>query len=158
MQYTNGNPGKESRNVSIGIDRSLGATYKELAEKHDLSTKHISRILNDSEIRDIVETGTRHMVSYLPIALSRFYDVLQDPENSDHYKAIKDNLQAAGILPSHTSNVTINNILAINSGPQQDQVERIQELIQVRHAIDIRGNDEIIDITPVDSGNIDGAG
>ena len=111
MQYTNGNPGKVSRNVSIGTDRSLGATYTELANKYSLSPKHIGRILNDSEIRDVVETGTRHMVSYLPIALSRFYDVLQDPTNSDHYKAIKDNLQATGILPAHASSVTINSIV-----------------------------------------------
>ena len=151
MQYTNGNPGKESRNVAIGTDRALGATYNELAEKYNLSSKHISRILNDSEVKDIVETCSRLNAAYTPLALSRFYDILDDPKHSDHYKAIKDNLQSTGILPSHTQSQTIINIINQNNTIVEDprllaMMKRYSQ--EAVTDVDLGLDEDIIDVEP----------
>ena len=138
MQYTNGNPGKAERNVSIGTDRAIGATYQELSAKYNLSQAHISRILNDADIKDVVETGSRIMVSYMPLALDKFYSILIDSDHSDHYKAIKDNLQATGILPSHTLNQTIVNIF--------NQTNNIVADPTVLKSIQRYASDDVIDL------------
>lgn len=100
------------RNVSIAQARLAGATYKELEEQFSISQAHISRILNDDEIKDVIETGTKHLVTMVPRAMHNYQRFL-DPEYDDksiHYKASKDCLQTTGILASHTQSQTINNI------------------------------------------------
>ena len=151
MQNTNGNPAKAERNVSIGTDRALGATYRELSAKYDLSQAHISRILNDQDIKEVVETGSRIMASYMPIALDKFYNILQDPDNSDHYKAISDNLKATGILPSHTQAQTIINIINQNNTIIQDpkllnMMKRYSD--ESVTDVDLGLEEDIIDIDP----------
>jgi predicted transcriptional regulator len=125
------------RNVTIAQDRLNGATYRELASQHDVSKTTIYRVLNDPEIKDVIDTGTREIISRVPLAIARYDAILNNPEHSDHYKSIKDCLTTTGIFPSHTSNVTINNILNVTSGPSVEQIDRIQELLEARQAIDI---------------------
>ena len=149
MNYTGNNPAKVERNVSIADDRLAGATYRELSEAYQLSQAHISRILNDKEIREVLDTGTRLLVSRVPTALTRYDTILNDPEHSDHYKSIKDCLTATGIFPSHTANLTINNILNVTTGPQAEDCKRIQDLIATRHAVDVKEIDgDIVDVEP----------
>ena len=139
MNCTSNNPAKMQRNAAIAQDRlALGATYRELAEMYELTSGQISRILNDDEIKDVIEVGTRQIISRVPLAISRYEDILNDPKHSDHYKSIKDCLTTTGIFPSHTANVTINNILNVSSGPSVEQIDRIQELLQDRQTIDVQ--------------------
>jgi len=138
MQYTNGNPAKVERNVSLAADRSFGATYRELSIKYDLSQAHISRILNDKEIKDVIETGTRQMIARVPLAISRYDAILNNPKHSDHYKSIKDCLTMTGILPSHTQSQTIVNIF--------NQSNTIVSDPGVLRAIERYSDDDIIDV------------
>ena len=137
MNNTDNNPAKIERNLSIANDRLAGHTYRQLAKDYNLSTGMISYILNDEEIKDVIESGTRELISRVPLAISRYDKILNSPDHSDHYKAIKDCLQTTGIFPSHTPSTVINNIMTVNTGPSVQDIERIQELLQSRQAIDV---------------------
>ena len=138
MQYTNGNPAKIERNLTIAEQRIAGATYKELSQKHNLSTAQISYILNDSEIKDIVESGTKALISMVPFAIDNYQTFLTTKDHPDHYKASKDALQATGILPSHTLNQTIVNIF--------NQTNNIVADPQVLKSIQRYAGEDIIDV------------
>ena len=142
MNHTSNNPVKVERNLSIAQDRLAGATYRQLAKDYELSTGMISYILNDAQIKDVIDTGTRELVSRVPLAMNRYDDILSNPDHSDHYKAIKDCLTNTGIFSSASQSVTINNILAVNTGPEPKDIERIRELINLRQ------DQDIIDIEP----------
>jgi len=137
MKYTNGNAAKMERNVSIANDRLAGKTYVELSNKYGISQAHISRILNDDEIKDVIETGTRQLVSRIPLAIDNYDRILNDKEHSDHYKASKDCLQTVGILASHTSSTNITNILNVQSGPTEAQAAGIRELLAIKRERDL---------------------
>ena len=141
MQYTNGNPAKLARNTSIAEGRLSGMSLEQLAAEHDLSPSHVCRILKDDEIKEMLDVGTKHLVSMVPQALVNYRTFLTDTEHQDHYKASKDCLQTTGILASHTQSQTITNILNINTGPQSQDIKRIQELIQARHETDLEAID-----------------
>ena len=144
MNLTTNNPDKIQRNATIAQDRLAGMVYSEIAQKHNLDKSQVCRILNNDDIKDIVETGTKHLVSMVPLAIDNYRTFLSDKEHPDHYKASKDALQTTGILASHTQSTTINNILNVTAGPSHEDVQRIQELITARH------DKDIIDITPDD--------
>lgn len=153
MQYTNGNPAKLARNTSIADGRLAGMSLEELAKEHDLSPSHVCRILKDDEIKEMLEAGTRHLVSMVPQALVNYRAFLTDTEHPNHYKASKDCLQTTGILASHTQSQTIVNILNVQSGPGTKQIQRIAELIEARHAADLGQSNDIIDIPADDIRN-----
>ena len=147
MTLSANNPNRIKRDLAIANDRmSLGSTYRELAEKYELTSGRITQILNDKEIKDVIETGTRQMVARVPLAIHRFDTILNDPESSDHYKAIKDCLTITGISPSHTSNTIINNIfVGDHSGAVSAEIKSI-----MRHQTDQQaledGEYEVIDV------------
>ena len=137
MQLTSDNPQRSIRDHTIAQQRIQGMTYREIAKANNVCIHTVGRVLNDTEIKDIVESGTRELVSFIPLAIDNYHSILTDKKHSDHYKVSKDCLQATGILPSHASSVTINNILNVQSGPNNEQIQRIAELIQARHDMDI---------------------
>jgi len=110
MNHTNNNPALVKRNETIAQDRVQGMVYSEIAKKHGISKPTVSRVLNDSEIKDVVEQGTRQLVSMVPLAIDNYQTFLSDKKHADHYKASKDTLQTTGILASHTQSQTIVNI------------------------------------------------
>jgi Mor family transcriptional regulator len=60
---TKDNPQRAIRDRTIAGERLKGRTYRELSEQFRLSKSAIQNILNDDEIRDVIDTGTKHMVS-----------------------------------------------------------------------------------------------
>lgn len=138
MQYTNGNPAKIERNLTIAAERLAGKTYSELAAKFDISKTHVHAILNDDEIRDVIETGTKQLISLVPKAVDNYRTFLTDKDNPDHYKASKDCLQATGIMASHASSTIINNLF------YQDNRQVISPEIAgiMRHQTDQQASEE----------------
>lgn len=110
MNCTSNNPAKIQRNATIAQDRLSGMVYSEIAKKHGIDKGTVSRVLNDAEIKDIIETGTKQMVAMVPRAIDNYRVILSDKEHSDHYKATKDCLTITGIAPSRTGNTFINNV------------------------------------------------
>lgn len=140
MQYTNGNPQKIERNLAIAKTRlETGKTYRELAEQFNLTSAHISNILNDEQIKDVIETGINHQVSMIPLANQVIHQRLTDTENPklalDASKIIFQNI---GISPTHTLNQTITNIF--------NQTNNITVDAGVMRTIARYADEDIIDI------------
>ena len=92
-----------------------GSTYSKIAKKFKLTSGRICQILSKPEIRDIVNQGTNQLISFIPLAVNNYLNILQDSNHTDHYKVSKDVLTNTGILASHTGGSTyINNIIQVN--------------------------------------------
>jgi len=111
MQLTADNPARAIRDQTIAQQRIQGMTYREIAEANNVCIHTVGRVLNDTEIKNIVETGTRELVSMVPLAIDNYHTFLTTKDHPEHYKASKDCLQATGILASHAASTTINNIV-----------------------------------------------
>jgi len=114
--FTKDNPARHKRDLTIAQQRLQGATYAELAKAHGISKARIHQILSDEEIRDIIETGTRQLISMVPLAIDNYQSFLTDKSDKTiKYKSSKDLLQAVGIQPSHAPATVINQILAVKN-------------------------------------------
>jgi len=108
---TKDNPARMVRDVSIAKDRLSGCSYSDLAKTYGISMMQISRILNDSDIKDIINTGTSTMVSMIPLANQVYHDRLRDNDKPElQLKAAQDVAKISGIMPGAVLNQTINNI------------------------------------------------
>jgi hypothetical protein len=87
-----------------------GGTYREIASKHNLSKATIHYILQDDEIKDVIQTGTKEMINMVPKAIDNYKMLLESDDQAIVLKASKDTLQTTGIMPSHTQNQVIYNI------------------------------------------------
>lgn len=108
---TKDNPQRAVRDRAIAAERLNGKTYRELSEQFHLSKSAIENILNDDEIRDVIDTGTKHMVSLVPKAIGNYEKLLDSKDEKIQLQASKDCLQTTGIIPSHTQSTVMINIL-----------------------------------------------
>ena len=112
---TNGNPAKIARNYSIVQARLQGKSYKDIAAEHNISFKQVGNILNDDkELRAILETGARELISLVPSATANYYDLLKSANEKVKLEASRDVLDITGIRGKHTENPIINQYLQIN--------------------------------------------
>lgn len=112
MNCTSNNPAKIERNLNIAQDRLAGLNYHQIAANNGCSIATVSYVLNDKEIKEIVETGIRKQVSLIPLADQVLYDCLTDKDDKQYrFKAAETIYKNTGIAPSHASNTTIMNVL-----------------------------------------------
>jgi lambda repressor-like predicted transcriptional regulator len=137
------NPARIERDRTIAEERLKGKTYRELSEQFGLSKSVLHRILNDDEIRDVIETATSHMVSLVPKALDNYHELLDSKDEKIKLQASKDCLQTTGIMPSHTQSPVMINILNQQVNPSQTA-----ELAQIAAFRQDQWQSTVIDITP----------
>jgi hypothetical protein len=113
------NPQRAVRDRTIAAERLKGKTYRELSAQFGLSKSAIENILNDDVIRDVIETGTKQMVSLVPKAVGNYEKLLDSKDEKIKLQASKDCLQMTGIAPSHTQPSLVVNILNQQIAPQQ---------------------------------------
>ena len=121
MNCTSNNPAKIERNLNIAQDRLSGLNYHQIAANNKCSIATVSYVLNDKEIKEIVETGIRKQVSLIPLADSVLYDCLTDKDDKQYrFKAAETIYKNTGIAPSHAQSQTIINIFNQNNTIIQD--------------------------------------
>ena len=115
-----------------------GTTYNDLAAKFGISKSQICRVLQKPHIQDIINTAQQNLIAFTPLAIEKFLTILKDSDHSDHYKAIRDQLQTMGILASHTGgNTYIQNIYNTANIPETKDINRFTELIAERQEQDV---------------------
>jgi Mor family transcriptional regulator len=129
------------RDRTIAAERLAGKTYRELSKQFRLSKSALFRILHDDEIRDVIETGTKQMVSLVPKAISNYQALLDSDDEKIKLQASKDCLQTTGIIPSHTQSTVMINILN-----QHSTVAQREELNQIEAFL--KHQWQAIDVTP----------
>lgn len=107
---TKDNPARAQRDAMIAQGRLQGATYRELATRHGVDPATIHRVLTDPEVKDIVETGQRQMLTLIPKAVDNYRVLLDDPDSKIRLMASKDVSQTAGILPTHMQSLVVNQV------------------------------------------------
>jgi hypothetical protein len=143
---TKDNPQRAVRDRAIAAERLKGKTYRELSEQFGLSKGALGNILNDEEIRDVIETGTKRMVSLVPKAVGNYEKLLDSADEKIKLQASKDCLQTTGIIPSHTQSTVMINILNQQIVPEvTKELQGIESFL--RHQW---GMEPTIDVTPED--------
>ena len=115
-----------------------GTTYSKIAEHFKLTKGRISQILSKPQIREVVNQGTNHLISLIPLAIDNYLNILSDPNHADFYKANKDILQNTGILASHTQgNTYIQAIFNAANIPESKDINRFADMISQRQELDV---------------------
>ena len=129
---------KMQRNLMIAKDHISGMTYNQLAKKYDIHNATVSRILNKDEIREVLNEALNHLVTFAPIVVKNFRDMLQSDNKQIQQKATFELSKMLGLSPSHTPtqinllfNQTNNNVIL--SDTMRDILTKIN------------GNDDFID-------------
>ena len=104
---TKDNPKRKLRDRTITEDRLAGATYRQLAKKHNLSYPYIGTVLKQSEMKDILETGAQQMITLVPKALDNYRLLLDSDDQNIKLKASQDVCKTTGIAPTHAQSVYI---------------------------------------------------
>ena len=126
------------RDLQIAEQALAGTTYTQIAKHFNLTQGRISQILSKPQIREVVNQGTNHLISLIPLAINNYLDILSDPTHTDFYKANKDILQNTGILASHTQgNTYIQAIFNTANIPETKDINRFTELIAERQEQDV---------------------
>jgi hypothetical protein len=141
---TKNNPQRGVRDRTIAAERLKGKTYRKLSAQFGLSKSAIENILNDDEIRDVIETGTKHMVSLVPKAVGNYEKLLDSKDEKIKLQASKDCLQTTSIMPSHAGSSVVVNILNQQIAPKQGQeVSAIEAFLKAT-----QWQADAIDVTP----------
>ena len=141
----NTNPAIAERNVTIANKRLEGCTYKELSKEFGISKTQIHRVLSNDECRDIIETGTKQLISLVPKAIDNYYDFLHSDDDNYRYKASKDLLETTGIRASRTENPVIQQYFTqVNVSQIPPEVLQFMD----RKADDVTDDPDIITVTP----------
>lgn len=128
------------RNLQIAALHMQGMPQDKIAKKFKLTQGRISQVLKTDEcVKYFIDAGTRTLASMIP-KVTRNYDRMLDSEDdSVALRANQDVLKNTGITPSHTQNITINNIMQTNNVMADPEI--MQALKEA-----LAPNREIIDI------------
>ena len=124
------NPGRTCRDLHIAEMRAKGMTTIEIGKQTNLTHQRISQIINDDEIKSIIEDTQRKYIAEAPEISDRFLMLCKDEDKSISTKNIAEYHKIVGISPSHANNQFIQNIYNDNS--QVVVSEGIIELLKGR--------------------------
>ncbi len=115
-----------------------GMTYQKLADKFGVSKSLINMVLKKPQIKELVEKAHKNLAAFTPLAVERFLEMIDDPKHSDHYKAVRDQLQTMGILASHTGgNTYIQQIYNQNTLPEEAEVSNYMKFLRKKREDDV---------------------
>ena len=107
---TKDNPARIERDLTIVNDRLSGMVYREIAKKHGITKGRINQILNDDQIKDILETGTKEITCLVPKAIDNYQTLLQSKDEKIKLAASKDVLKTTRIMDTRTGDNYFTNI------------------------------------------------
>jgi len=105
------NPERTKRDNAIASQRLEGSSYQEIADRMNLGKTSIHRILQDDEIKDVMETAQKKMVDMVPRVIDNYETLLVSEDESMRLKASQDVAKNVGLAPSNARNQFIVNIL-----------------------------------------------
>lgn len=126
--HSKNNPIKVQRNISVAQSKLAGKSYREIAKIHGIDPGTVSRILQNADIKDIIETGTKQIVAMVPKAIDNYREFLVDEDKKIKLSATQDVAKMTGLSPSHTQNVIISNSFNNN---QQVLSPEVLELLRL---------------------------
>lgn len=137
------NPQRVIRDNLIKEKRLAGETYAKIAKDLDISKGTVQYVLNDEEIKDVLETSTKRLVSLIPLADDNYRKALLSDNEKIRLDASRDLHKTVGIQPSHAVNMFFTNIYnQVNTVLHPDVARALSGGIS-----DITGsNDNIIDV------------
>ena len=108
------------RDHQVAQARIQGRTYREIEKELGISSATVNRTLKKIEIKDIIETGTAHIISLVPLAVDTQYRAASiNDDNGDPtalaVKASENILKTSGIIPSNVQNQTVNTVYNIQN-------------------------------------------
>jgi len=109
-QLTKDNPARKERDRTIINLRLQGKTYREIEKEVGISKCVISATLNDEKAKELIDSTYRDYAKELPIIKEEFIALCHDDDKSVRQKALSEYHKIMGILPSHTSNIFIQNL------------------------------------------------
>jgi len=120
------NPKKPKRDATILLARQAGKTYSEIAKQFNINKSTAWHAINDPEIKDVIDTTNRYLVSFLPIVVDNYHTLLLSEDENIKLKACDAIAKITGIAPSHTSTQFIQNIFnTINVGELDPAVKNL---------------------------------
>ena len=112
----NTNNTKAERNELIALDRSKGLSYGMLAKKYGLSKGGIQGVLSKPELKGIIDQGTSEVIALIPQAVNVHAEAMNNKDNPAlALKAAETVLKTGAIIPSNTTNQTVNNLYLIQN-------------------------------------------
>lgn len=96
--------------------RVAGMSYQDIAKKFKLNKSTVWRRLQKPEVKEVIEYGQNEAISLIPTANDVYREILLDTEEKGlRLKAAQDIWKIAGILPSHTQNSFVQNVVNIQN-------------------------------------------
>ena len=109
---TKTNPAKASRDSTVAILRLQGKSYREMAKILGYSPTQLCNLVNnDSDIKALIEEGSRLQATMLPDAMLEHAKLIHDEESSIRLQAVRLTYQNTGITPTHTPPPALNLIM-----------------------------------------------
>ena len=134
-----------------------GLDSKDIAPKVGISDRHVRRILSDDRVKRLLDSTHRIYASHLKGIGKQFLRLCYDDDKAVKGKAISEYHKIMGITPAHTQSIFIGNIYQqtnLTADPQLlAMLGRALGVPNVSHDSSDQGDDEAVDVTPVDNGN-----
>ena len=105
-----GNPKREARDKAIAVMHGSGLSYSQITEETGVSKSRIGEILQDEELKALVDKTARETLALLPTAKQTFVELLSDDDSKVRYKVADRIFQIAGISPPHAPATVIQHI------------------------------------------------
>ncbi len=120
MANNTNNTIKQKRNEMIAQDRGQGMTYIKLANKYGLTKSGIQGVLSKPELKEIIDTGTSETIALIPKAVNVHYEAMNCTDKAGNptmlaVKAAETVLKTGAIIPSNTTNQTVNKLYLIQN-------------------------------------------
>ena len=101
---------RQQRNAKIVAMVLAGQTYAEISKKIGLDKGSISRIVNNSDARNIIKDTQRFYIAMAPAVIDRFLTCINSDDQKIRLQAIKEWHRIVGIAPTQTPNVFLQQI------------------------------------------------
>ena len=135
---TKDNPERIRRDLTITELRSQGKSVREIGQEVGISKQRVSQILNDKEIKEILDDTQRYYVSKAPEVKKEFIRLCLGAEKeSDRVKAIGDYNKIIGITPMHTQSPFIQQIYVDNRTVTSDTHQGLADLLALKRKNDL---------------------
>ena len=137
------NPARKQRDTTIAEMRLQGKSSREIAKEIGLDKSQVCRVLNDKEIKKILDEVHRFYGGFAEDVGREFMSLcLLSSDPAIREKAIKEYHKIMGIAPTHTQSIYIRNLYQDNR--QQIVAPEVLSLLG-KHL-----QDNIIDVTPLE--------
>lgn len=94
---------KIARNYRIANAAAGGKDQKKLAAEYGITRRQVCNILNDSEIKKVVQESTNRLLQLMPDVVTIYQETLQDDDKKLRLDAARDITKISGAAPGNQS-------------------------------------------------------